>query len=210
MLSLHNAARAAAALAIAAAAACAPTTQIVAQWRNPAAPAVLEKPLVVFTSKSETLRRSVEDELAARIPGAVPGYSVLSANDMQDVVKAREQVKNAGFDTVIVTRLLDVNQRINVAPGPYGGYGYGPMFGPWGTWDYGWGYAPMIDTTTVVTVETLVYTLDPQFGGGNGELLFATQSETFDPRNVPNLADAVVHGSMKAMAKEGVAFSTAR
>ncbi len=190
--------------AVALGASCAPTTHIVAEWKDPElTTGVVDRPLVVFMNKSEVLRRTVEDELAARIPGAVPAYKVLKDGEIFDTQKTQQEVRAAGFDTMIVTRLVDVNHEMQWTPGtPPAAYP-----GLWSLWGYGWPdvYEPgYLTSTTVVTLETLVYSLDPRFGSGKGELVWASRSQTFDPRTAKDLARSVVTASVKAMARQGL------
>ena len=84
-------------------AACAPTTRVVAAWKDPlVGDVVVQRPLVVFQHPSEALRRSVEDALVQRIPGAVPAYRLIGTEQIFDVLGIQQQVQQAGFDTVIV------------------------------------------------------------------------------------------------------------
>lgn len=196
---------AAALLELAIVTACAPTTEIVASWRHPNATAAeMQRPLVAFLHQDVALRFSVEDEMAARIPNAVPAYNVIDVDEIRDWEKARAKIREAGFDSVIVTRLVDVDKEVEYVPGtyvapPYYGALWGPGLGYWG---YGWGavYDPgYLTTTTVVTLETLIYSL----GEERGELMWASRSETFDPSSADNLVRSVISASAEEMRKEG-------
>ena len=186
------------AVALALGLSCAPTTHVVADWKAPnVGSLVIHRPLVVFQHQSEALRRSVEDALAKRIPGSVPSYQVIPTDEIMNVDAVQGKVRSAGFDTVIVTRLAGVTKDIDVVPGAVGA---GPL---WGAWDPMWSdvYSPgYLREVTVVTLETLLYTLDPAFGTGDGELVWASRTETFDPKN---LGDTVVRAAIKAMEEDG-------
>jgi hypothetical protein len=177
-----------------------PTTRVVAAWKDPNVDVVnMGRPLVVFQHKSETLRRTVEDAIVERIPNATQAYRMFSTNDVFKVEDVRERVREAGFDTVIILHLVDVEQQVTWSPGVPSRM-YGPL---WPYWGYGWTtvYDPgYLDRTTVVTLETLVYSLDI----GDGELIWASRSETFDPRSVDDLAQSVVAASTRAMEREGL------
>ena len=58
-----------------------------------------------------------------------------------------------------------------------------------------------LDTINVVTLESLVYALEP---GLDGELVWAGRSETFDPSSFESLARSVARSSVRKMAKDGV------
>ena len=77
-------------------------------------------------------------------------------------------------------------------PGPSGG------FGPY--WGYGWGtaYSPgYLTTDTIVSVETLVYSLT------DDKLLWASSSRTTNPGNLDQLIREVADATAKEMAKQG-------
>jgi hypothetical protein len=177
-----------------------PVTRVVASWKDPDVGVVdVGRALLVFQHNSEPLRRNVEDALAARIPGAVPAYTMFSTDEIFNVDLVRDRVREAGFESVIVTRLIDVDEEVTWNPGAPSRM-YGPL---WGHWGYGWSsvYDPgYLERTTVVTTESLVYSL----AVGEGELIWAIRSETFDPTSIDDLAAGVVRASTRAMEKEGI------
>ena len=188
-------------IAAAVALSCNPSTRVVASWKDPTVgDLVLERPLVVFQHPSEALRRSVEDAIAERIPGAVPAYEVIATDEIFDVEGVQEKVRRAGFDTVMIMRLVDIKAQIDLLPGEPR-----PSYDPlWGAWTGGWTQVDnpeYLDTINVVTLESLVYALEP---GLDGELVWAGRSETFDPSSFESLARSVARSSVKKMAKDGV------
>ena len=81
-------------------------TQIVNQWSDPSyAAASFKRILVIGVSKQTSIRRTFEDEFVA-------------------------QLRAAGADAVITTRLVRVERQAEYIPGTYGPYGpYGPYPG---------------------------------------------------------------------------------
>lgn len=183
---------------------CAPSTRVVAAWKDPdLGTVIVERPLVVFQHPSEPLRRSVEDALAERIPGAVPAYEVIPTGEIFDVEGVQRRVKEAGFDTVMISRLVDVKEQVELAPGEHVP-GYDPL---WRAWSGGWSDVAgpaYLNATTVVTLESLLYTVKGLDEGSEGQLVWASRSETFDPRSFEGLATSVARASVKAMSKDGL------
>jgi hypothetical protein len=181
-----------AAVALALVAGCA-TTTIVSSWKDPAARAVqLRRVVVMAPSNDSALRRSIEDELAQRIPNATPSYRLFADSELQNRQLVRDEVKARGYDGLVSFRIVSVDQQTIWAPGAYWGpaYAYGgwPMFDP--------GY---LATQTLVRVDTDVYDLDQD------KLVWAAASRTYDPRSVRTLVDDVTKAVARRMRKEGLA-----
>lgn len=201
---------------------CATPTNVVDAWKDPRADHLeLGRTLVVFQHDSEASRRSVEDALAARIPGAVPAYRFIPTDELSDLKSVRARVSHEGFQSVLVARLLDIDREWSWSPGvptPFDPFPPFPLYGPvtpygsmpygslWGAWGYGWGlaYTPgTLRSSTVVSVELLLYELPPA-GPPEGRLVWASRSETMDPRSMKDLAASVIRASSKVMEGEGL------
>lgn len=182
---------------VAAATGCA-TTRITSEWRDPALEDVpFGKVLTVFQNADPGLRRIVEDEMARDIPNAVPAYTVLRDDELRDVAKVQARVKELGFDSSVVMRVLGVEHRqtyrpsqIYTVPGYYHGF--------WGYWGYGWTTVyepPPLRNERVVRIATNVYSIP------GDKLVWASESETFNPASVPGAVGEVVRVTAKAAAK---------
>jgi|HubBroStandDraft_4_1064222.scaffolds.fasta_scaffold28981_2 hypothetical protein len=185
-------------------AACASTT-FTSTWKapdvqalNPAGKTIA----AVFVARNESRRRSAEDLLAADISqhGAhgVAAYTLLPDDQRGDGEAARAKLKAAGIDGVVVMRVVGRDQRITYTPG-YVMPAYYGAFGPY--WGYGWGavYQPgYLQSDTVVSVETLVYSLT------RDKLLWASTSRTTDPRGLDNLVTEVANATAKEMIRQGL------
>jgi hypothetical protein len=100
------------------------STQVVNQWSNPAytSPS-FKKVMVVGVTKQNAIRRSFEDEFAARLKAAgvnaVPSYLYIAQDDPVGEAVLKQAIKEAGADGMLITRLVRVQQKTEIAPGYY-------------------------------------------------------------------------------------------
>ena len=122
-------------------ASCGPSTRIEKSWRDPGTtitPGYFQKPLVAALMKDETSRRVVEENLAQRIPGAVPSYTVFAATDNQmDEAAINAKMKSGNYDGAIVVRFLSMDKETNYVPGSGVYPGYYGGFSPYWRYIYG-------------------------------------------------------------------------
>jgi hypothetical protein len=187
---------AAAALALLACA-CA-STRLTAVWQDPAfRDATFHKVLVVFQNADAGLRRIVEDEMARDIPNATPAYQVLSDAELRDVERVKARVRELGFDSSVVMRVVGVEQQQTyVPPSVYTVPGYYRGF--WGYWGYGWTtvYEPgYLRHDRIVRITTNVYSVP------HDKLVWASESETFNPASLRSAVAEVVRVNASAAAK---------
>jgi len=181
------------------------TTGFSSTWRNPEA-----QPLRVEGSRvaalvmleNEASRRAAEDvlarEITARGAEGVPMYTVLPGTDV-DEAQARAALEQAGFVGVIVMRPVGTEQQITGTPAMYMGPRYA---GFWrGYYGYGWGArygGTDIRTDTIVSIETLVYSLS------QNRLVWGGQSRTTNPSDVDALVRDVPAAVAAELADEGL------
>lgn len=193
-------------------AACA-TTTYQSSWKNPEATALHfagKKVAAVVISPNESARRGAEDALAREITAAgaqgVAAYSILPEADTKDKEKAKALFQAAGIEGVVLMRVVGKDKELNYTPGmamPVGYWGspyYGSMWGG-GYWGYGWGmaYSPgYLREDTIVTVETLVYSL------AQDKLAWAGMSDTTNPSKVDSFIKELTAGAVKEMKKVGL------
>lgn len=183
------------------------TTSYNSTWKAPDAPAVGsmagKKVIGVVMTKNEGARRGAEDALARELTKVgvqgVPSYSILPANATEEQAKAL--FAKAGAAGVVVLRPVAKDKEVVATPsmpmytGPmYGGYwggyhGYG--------WGGAWGGGTDIRTNTIVTVETLVYSLE------SNKLVWAGQSQTTNPTKADSFVRELVQSAVKEMKKGG-------
>jgi len=191
--------------ALAATTACA-TTSFNSTWKAPdAKPVVLsgQKVVAFVLTKNEASRRAAEDALAREITAGgaqgVPSYTLIADAAAPDEAKAKAQIEGAGATGVVVMRPIDSSKEV-VATSTYMGPSYGPYWG--GYYGYGWGGAwgggVDVRTNTIVTVETLVYSI-PQ-----NKLIWAGQSNTTNPSKVDAFVRELATAARREMKKAGL------
>ncbi len=177
------------------------TTNISSSWVAPGAqPVRFDNMLVVFMHPVENMRRTAEEYLVARIgpDRAVASYTVISQEEVRDTDRAKVTVRDAGFDGVVVLRVVGVEERVNLE-----GVATPPNYGQ-GFWDYyedGWPsvYEPdRLPRDTVVSVETNVYSLE------NDELVWAGTTETLNPNDVAKMVNEIADAVSKELRSKGL------
>ena len=183
-------------LAMVAVVACGSSTSIEQSWKQPGPHAELQRVVTVMLWRNEGVRRSAEDELAARLKqagvDAVPSYAVLGTDDIKDPQVARERLLAQGFDGAIVMRFVSREQQVSYAPPSYVGY-WGGAYYPSG------GY---VDVDTIVRLETAAYSLRDR------QLVYSALSRTTDPDNVQALINSVTKKVAGALEKERVVVAS--
>jgi hypothetical protein len=185
--------------------ACTESTVFVSTWKAPDATVIApgnKTVAAVFVSTDESQRRAAEDTLAADLSArgsrGIASYVMLPAKQHYNADAARARLKEAGANGVVVMRVVAKDQQVTISPGApppryYGG------FGPY--WGYGWDYAysqPTVYTDTLVSVETLVYSLDQD------KLLWASTSRTTNPKDLATLVTEVAAATVAEMTKQGL------
>jgi hypothetical protein len=171
--------------------ACANSTQMVANWRDPAATAApLGRTLAVFMSSDPGMRRMVEDKLAASLPGGTASYHLIPDDQVSNVESLRNGLAQGGYDGIVVMRLLGVSSEVNAIDGNSDIYGY---------WRY-WGYAnePIsYRTDYLYSVESSLYS------ARDGRMKWMARSQTLNPKNANKLADYTVNFAVKNLRRAG-------
>lgn len=171
------------------------TTQIVSAWKDEDLARVpFRKVLVVFQHADPQLRRTLERRMASDIPNSVPAHAIFSDADVQDIGRVKERVRAEGFDSAVIMRIVGVDREVRYVPGRvYHVPAYYHDF--WGYWGYGWRsvYEPgYYRNDRVVHVSTNVYSVEAD------KLVWASQSETFNPQSLRQAVGEVVRVTSKA------------
>jgi hypothetical protein len=185
--------------------ACADSTTYTSTWKAPNTVGVtpMGKTIAaVFVTRNESQRRSAEDTMAADLTArgahGIAAYTLLPNEQRGDAEAARVKLKEAGADGVVVMRVVGKDQQVTYTPGTqFPSYYSG--FGPY--WGYGWqtAYQPgYLQTDTLISVETLVYSLTQD------KLLWGGTSRTTNPNNLSTLVKEVADATAKEMTKEGL------
>jgi len=100
------------------------STQVVNQWSNPAytSPS-FKKIMVIGVTKQNAIRRTFEDEFSTQLKAAgvnaVPSHLYISQDGPVGEAVLKQAIKEAGADAVLITRLVRVQQKTEIAPGYY-------------------------------------------------------------------------------------------
>lgn len=192
-------------LAVALMAGCA-TTEMRSTWKAPDAQAVSfkgQKVAAVVLMKSKADRRVAEEALVAELVqrgvACEPAYKLAPDTDLKDKVRAKAIFAGKGIEWVVVMRPVASENRIENTPGMWSAAPYGSYWG--GYIGYGWGgmYDPgYVTTKTVITVETLLYSLKQD------KLIWAGTSETTDPQGITSFVRELTKYVASSMQKDGV------
>jgi hypothetical protein len=188
--------------------ACATTTTLQSTWKAPDAQPVSpagKSIAAVFITADESLRRSGENamvaDLVSRGARAFGTYFLLPGDQHLDAEIAEARLRAAGANAVVTMRVVGQDQRITYTPGrpvPEFQRGFRPY------WGSGWRnvYQPgTLSTDTLVSVETLLYSLP---AGQGSQLLWASSSRTTNPRDVSALASEVANATATEMVRQGL------
>jgi hypothetical protein len=201
--------RAVAVMAIALLSGCA-SSSFVSSWKAPdAQPLELKgaKVAAVVMMRSEASRRTAEDALAREITArgaiGVPMYTVLPDADPAKEPQARAELEKLGFQGAVVMRPIRVDKEVVSTPtyiGPAYGTYWGGYYGMgWGRpWDFDVVRGGEIRTDTIVSIETLIYSLK------QNKLVWGGQSRTTNPGNVDQLVKRLSSDVAKELQRQGL------
>ena len=198
---------------IALAGSCASSSNFVSSWQSPdARPLDVDgaKVAAIVMMRGEAARRAAEDvlarELQARGADGVPLYMLQPDARPDNEEAVREALEEAGIEGAVVMRPVGSQRRAAASPSPtvfvgtsystfWGGY-YGLGFSaPW-TIGIGAGTSPREDT--IVSVETLVYSLR------QNQLVWAGTSRTTNPSNVERLIERTAEQAARELERRGL------
>ena len=175
------------------------TTQLTSVYRDPDLSHVaFRKVLVVFQHSDPQLRRRLERAMAAEIANAVPAHAVFSDEEVRNPETVRARLRDQGFDSTVIMRLAGVEREVTYVPGRlYAAPAY--YRDPWGFWGYGWrsAYDPgYLRQDRIVVIATNVYSV------ADDKLVFASQSETFNPASLREVVGSVVTATSRATGEQ--------
>jgi hypothetical protein len=168
-----------------------------------------DKVLAMVMTTHEESRHGAEatlaQELEKRDVTAVPAYTVIPGNVVQDKDRAKPYIDKSGCKYAIVMRVAGREKELRgtgpsytaipVATMPY----YGSFYG--GYYTFGWGavYNPgVMEIQNKVHVETLIYDLRTD------KLIWAGMSDTMNPDTAQKFIKDLVKGAAKEMKKQGL------
>jgi hypothetical protein len=160
--------------------------------------------------RDEAARRIAEDALAREINarGAVgiPGYTVMPDSRPETEADARKAFENAGVQGIVVMRPVAIDKQLVVSDPTYLEPPYRAYWG--GYYGYGWRtpwVVPLaraqVQTNTVVTIETLVYSLR------QNKLVWAGRSQATNPYDVAAMVKRLSADAAKELQRQGLLAS---
>lgn len=201
-------------LAIAACSQTTTSTTITQSYRNPGyEQTVFKKLFVIGVGDTQETRKAFEDDLVAAIKAqggsATTSWAVLPKAEQLTEEEIRSAVEAGGFDGLLITRLLSVDNEEEYSPGSsyytaktnyYGGGGYGYRGGGYYGF-YGTTFAKMrspgyFDTSTSIRIETNLYSI-----AADG-LVWNGQSDTIDPKSISDVRTSATAAVAKKLKEE--------
>ena len=185
------------------------TTSFDSSWKAPDAQPVSakgKKVVAIVMMSDITPRRAAEDALVKALNrrGAVGValYTLMPPGSATDEESVKAMLAQSGAVGAVIMRPVSVDKEPIPTTVTYGGPMYGGFYG--GYYGYGWGTAwgGMTVTgggmTTIVSIETLVYSLE------QNKLLWAGRSKTSDPADLNSLVQEVADAVAGEMQREGL------
>lgn len=186
------------------------STKMKSFWKNPSAsPSSMQckKVLVIVAIKQETTRKVAEDKAVSVIKAggtaeAVPSYTFIPENELDDKEAAKARIAPMGFDGVIVVRYAGSKDSKKYDPessisgeSPWMAY---QDF--WGYYGSGWGavYNATTSNDLFVYIETMFYSLK------DNQLVWAGISETKNPKNPAKVVAEIAEETTKNLQKQGL------
>lgn len=158
-----------------------------------------KKVIVVCIAKNAISRRVAEDAMVAEIrhAKAVPAYTLIPDDELQDTQKVRARIVAGGFDGAITMRLVRVKQERTWVSGgvPADRHSFGGYYGRYGHSTYSRGY---LHITDIVQIETNIYSVKDE------KLVWSGMSETFDPTTTKALVKELAAEIAKDLRKRGL------
>ena len=192
-------------LAVAVTACSTTRTSIPLSWLNPRyEETVFKKLFVIGVSENDSGRRLFEDRFAKALAGegvtAQASWGLLPQSTRLTKDQIRGAIEGGGFDGVLITRVLGVDQHQEYVPAstytvPTGSYGYG-YYGYYNT-SYGTVHEPgYFKTNTTFRLETNLYS------AATGGLVWSGQSDTLNPDSLTDVIDSVTEAVAKKLRHE--------
>ena len=194
------------------------STSLTSSWQSPDYRGGPLKNIAVFVmAQDDAVRRFAEDQVVRKMPAetrATASHTLFDKPE-RDKEKVRAALIKAGYDGVLVSRLVAVDKSQTYIPphthfvqtGPYALVN--PYYGNFGGY-YGQGYA-VVQTTpgytvenTTVVVETVLYKLPED------KPIWTGTTQTIDPRSRPEMIEAISQLVEAEMQKRGLIGSGAK
>ncbi len=145
-----------------------PATTLDAQWANPqfVGKSPIKSVMVMTVTRDSTNRRIFEDQMVTALMAhgvkAVQSYHYLPNEDRVGEAALKKAVADAGVANVMLTRVINVQEKVNYSPGymmgPAYGMGWGGFYGYYsGMWAATYAVPPQVYTTQSINSDTRVF-----------------------------------------------------
>src|SRR5262249_19730131 len=165
-------------------------TKLQSSWIDPNVPAQgkFNHVVCLAINRNEPVRRSMGNAMVQQIQGAEPSYTFITQDELSDRDKVREDIAKAGFDGVVVMRIVNVSNEAGVQTSAATAENSD-------LWTYYSAAAPeasdpSMQTAKLVSVETNVYSVR------DGKLRYTSRSETANPQSVNELINNSVRANI--------------
>jgi len=160
--------------------------------------------IALVMSPNEGVRRPAEDALARELTNrgtikGVPAYSIIPTEDLRNETQAKAHITGSGASGVVVMQVVGKSQKVTASSPVYVGPRHRTFYG--GHYGAGWGsaYSPgYLRTDDIYSIETLLYDLK------QGKLVWAGQSDTYNPSKVEKVIKEIVDEVVKEMVEQGL------
>jgi hypothetical protein len=193
------------------------STQVTQSFRNPGfEDTVFQRVFVVAAGKDQEQRVAFEDAFVGAIEQeqgtAVASWTVLPESTLLTEEKMYYAIQDGSFDAVLVTTLLSVESDRSFTPpqrynrprttfyqaGPVWGMGLGGHWGFYATTFTEVHKPGYFETSKTFRLETNLYS------SATNDLVWTGQSETVDPKSVPDLLASMTAAVAKTLRSEGL------
>ena len=185
--------------------------QFTSVWRSPEAAQVSfagHKVAALVITPDDSLRIAGEEslvrELTTRGLNAVATYRIAPKEELQSAERAKVWFEKAEVAGVVALRPVSSKTRTVYNPSVWLSPSYSTL---WGYYGHGWGsvyVSGSLERDTVVTVETLIYSVS------RNQLLWAGASETTNPKTLQRFIEDLVKECVKELQKQGLARKRAQ
>lgn len=179
------------------------STTVPLAWRNPTyQDGGFKKLFVIGVGEDQSARRLFEDTFAKAIAAegaaAQASWGHLPTTQRLTEEEIHSAIEGGGFDGVLITRVLGVNQNQQYVPPstytvPTSHYGYYGYYGNSYTVVHQPGY---YKTNTTFRLETNLYSV------ANGDLVWSGQSDTLNPESINDVIDSMTAAVAKTLKAE--------
>jgi len=159
--------------------------------------------VVVFASSDDSLRRGMENRLAAQFPRATPSYRALASTGSDDVAAVRRVLDEGRFDSAVIMTVVLADPRpssILAADLPRSRHAFpARTFGD--QWDRVWNppFDPaLVPNKRLIAIELQVYSL------ADDRLIWAGRGDPGDANRIIKLGHSAIANLTRELQREGL------